>query len=142
MNMTPIYQSEGSWVIRGSFDISAAAAVVPITIVGGTKTMRGDNMSVTKTAGTGKYTVVLKGTAGLKMVEILDFAASLGLGTPAGAFNARIDSITQNTSTDDISIIIGTYDNTALGPVAANSTAAISIAFRIDIRVRKMDAQI
>lgn len=137
MNISPVYQNEASWVVQGTFDLSAGAAVLAISNPdGSTKTVRGDNMSVVKN-GTGTYDVTLKGTSNLKLVELLDGRAALIGATVATALSARIQSALQpgGSSGDDIIIKVITAQTTG---AAADTTGAITVSFSVTIRIRRM----
>ena len=127
--MTPnsIYQNEWRWVIEGEIDLSAAAAV---------SAGRGTDMTFTKTA-TGTYTAVIKGSKGLKLVEILDRRVTFNGTVPAAATGCRISGVTQDTSTDDITITIKTMASPTTG-ADTDTTAATTLSFKVVLRTGKM----
>ncbi len=138
MNINPIVQNDGEWIIKGLFTLASGGAVTALSNPdGSTRTMNGDNMSVVKAGGTATYTVTLKGTANLKLVEVLEADANLCLGTQTTAFRAHVTAVTQSASTDDITITISLFSN-ASPPVAAETGAAISVSFRVTVRTRRM----
>ena len=127
----PIVQNEFEWQIRGQCDLSAAGAV------GAT---RGTNQTVTKTA-TGTYTVVIKGTQALKLVEILSASAWMSGALPVVvALGARVASVVQATDgSDDITITLKTTA-TAGGSGADTdiTTNAVTFNWFVVLRVGKM----
>lgn len=131
------HQNFGAMYIEGSFDLSSGAAVSTITYPGGvTQTCRGDNLTCVKN-GTGTYDVTLKGTSGIKLVEILNADADILAVTVATAIDARVASILQagtGTAVDDIIIKVLTI--TAAG-VAVDTTAAITVTFDAVIRTQR-----
>lgn len=131
--MTPnaVFQNEGSWRIEGQIDLSAAAAVTA---------GRGTDMTFTKTA-TGTYTAVIKGSKGMKLVEVLDSAVNFSGTVPATAVGCRVSGVAQSSSTDDITITIKTMDGVTTG-ADTDTTAATTLSFRVVIRTVKMGAQL
>jgi hypothetical protein len=125
-----VNQNEGKWEIEMEADLSSSAAVTAT---------RGTNVTCTKT-GTGTYAFVIKGTTGLKMVEVLGRNAQIH-GSPTGAFNARVASMSQSSNTDDVTINVTTLSN-ATTPVAADATAACTLSVRVDLRTIKMGSPI
>ena len=120
-------QNEYEWVIRGELDITAGAAVSAI---------RGTNMTATKN-GTGTYDIVVKGTSALKLVELLGRNVGFAGTVPATATGCRVSSVTQNSSTDDITITLKTSLNPSTG-ADTDTTAATTLSFQVVIRVGKM----
>lgn len=120
--------------IEGTFDLSAAAAVLVLTYPGGsTKTVRGIGMSVVKN-GTGTYDVTCKASSTLgpvfQPVELLDGQANfigLTLGTD---LDARIQSVTTVAATGDLLIKVITAQTSG---APADTTAAITVAFHVVI---------
>jgi hypothetical protein len=126
-NITSRYQNEGRFVLDAEVDLSAAAAVVAV---------RGTNVTCTKT-GTGAYQFVFKGTAALKLYEVLFRDAKLN-GTPTGAFDARVASVSQATDgSDDITVNVVTLNNAAT-PAAADVSAACVLDMQLVARVIRM----
>lgn len=126
--LTAVINNACTWTVQGELDLSAAAAVVAI---------RGDNLSATKT-GTGQYTVVLKNSGALQVVELLGREANFTSATrPATALGCALDTVTQNATTGDISLVITTLANPTSG-AATDGTAAVTIAFGTVIRTCKL----
>lgn len=126
--LTAVVNNACTWTVQGELDLSAAAAVVAI---------RGDNMTVTKT-GTGQYTVVLKNSGNLQIVELLGREANFtGATRPATALGVSLDTVTQSTTTGDITIILTTLALPTSG-AATDGTAAVSIAFGAVIRTCRL----
>lgn len=124
-----IYNNYGRYEIEGSFDLSAAAAVLPITIGTDSVTCRGDNLSCAA-GGTGTYTVTLKGTGNLQLVETIFADAAIRATTVAAALFARVSSVTQSTNGD---IVITVLTTSAAGAAIA-TTAAITVGFQVVLR--------
>lgn len=123
MNNVAIFQNEFEWHVRGSIDLSAAAAVTAI---------RGTNMTATKT-GTGAYSVVIKGNSALKLYEVISSHAEYsGANAPATALGVRVVSVTQ-AATDDITIVLNTTALPTSG-AATDGTAAVTVNFEVIIR--------
>jgi hypothetical protein len=126
-NITASNQNEAKWEIEAEIDLASNAAVSAV---------RGTNITATKT-GTGAYSMVIKGTAARKMVEILHRDATLQ-GAPTGAFNARVTGISQATDgSDDITVTLLTLSNAAT-PAAADVTAACVLSVSLTFRAAKM----
>jgi hypothetical protein len=129
---TGIINNLFTWVVQGELDISAGAAVVAI---------RGDNLSATKT-GTGQYTVVLKNSGALQLVQLLGRDANFtGATRPATALGCCLDTVTQNATTGDISFVITTLALPTSG-AATDGTAAVTIAFGAIIRIGQLASPI
>lgn len=138
-NLVTRYHNSARYVIEGSFDLSAAAAVQNITAGVATKTVRGENMSVVKN-GTGTYdvTVKLAGTLdGLpfRPVELLYGNANIIAAAVATVLDCRIQSVTV-TSSNDILIKVVTAQTTG---AAADTTGAITVAFQVVFSINRMD---
>lgn len=126
--ITSVNSNECTWVVQGELDLSAAAAVVAI---------RGSNLTATKT-GTGQYTIVLKNAGSLQLVELLGREANFTSATrPATALGCALDTVTQSTTTGDITLILTTLANPTSG-AATDGTAAVTIAFGCVIRTCKL----
>lgn len=126
MTNQAVFNNYGEWIIRGQIDLSAAAAV---------NATRGDNLTTVKT-NTGEYTVTLKGTANLKLVETLGQDVHFCNGVPVTALGCRVSSVTQTSGTDDIVIIIKT--SATGGGADTNVTGATTLSFTVVIRVAKL----
>ena len=129
MTNVQILQNEGEWTVKGQLDLDTDASILAT---------RGTNMTATKTA-TGEYTVVIKGTANLKLVEMLQERCNFSGGATAGAIGNRVASVTQaSDGTDDITIVMKT--TLLAGGVGADTdvTAAVRLNFEVVIRVVKM----
>ena len=136
-----LFNNYATLVIQGSFDLSAAAAVLTLTYPGGqTATCRGDNLSCAK-GGTGSYTVTLKGTGATKFVEVLYSNANLQATTLATALTARVAAVAQpgGSSGDDITITVITAQTTG---AAADTTAAVTVCFEVALRVARMTSSL
>lgn len=126
--LTGVINNACTWVVQGELDLSAAAAVVAI---------RGDNLTATKT-GTGAYSVVLKNSGALQVVELLGRDANFtGATRPATALGCCLDSVTQNATTGDITFVITTLALPTSG-AATDGTAAVTVAFGAIIRTCKL----
>lgn len=132
MTNVQILQNEGEWHIRGSFDTTGGAGTVS-TVTGG---VRGTNFTVTKT-NTGEYTIVVKGNAALKLVELLTSDAWFSGLAPTAALGARISSVTQ-AATDDITIILKTTATAGGSGADTNLTANSTVNFEVIVRTVKM----
>lgn len=124
-----INENEGEWHIRGEIDLSAAAAVLA---------NRGSNQVVAKTA-TGTYTVTVKGTQALKLVEILDRRVVFNGTVPATALGCRISSVANGSgvNSDDVVITLKTMASPTSG-ADTDTTAATTLSFQVVIRTIKM----
>lgn len=124
-----INENEGEWHIRGEIDLTSAAAV---------STIRGSNQVAAKTA-TGTYTVTVKGTQALKLVETLDERVVFARTVPATALGCRISSVANGTgvNSDDIVITIKTMALPTSG-ADTDTTAATTLSFQVVIRTIKM----
>jgi L-serine deaminase len=135
-----VYLNTGRLEIEGTFDLSAAAAVLNISYPQGQiKTVRGQNMSVVK-AAVGTYTVTVKSSstisgATFQAVELLDGQANLIGATLATAVDAHVGSVTLS-ATGDIVISINTCN--AAG-ASADTTGAITVSFRVVLCTLRMD---
>lgn len=125
--VTATINNECEWHLRGEFDISAAAAVTAT---------RGSNYTTTK-IGTGTYTVVLKDSSALQLVEILHREANYSATVPATALGVFISTVTQSASTGDITITIVTTAAATSG-AATDGTAATTIDFEVVLRICKL----
>lgn len=130
-NITGVFNNECEWTIRGEFDISAAAAVLA---------SRGTNTTVTKT-GTGTYSVVLKNTGVLQLVEILHRKANYSATVPATALGVFISTVVQNATTGDITITVVTTAAATSG-AATDGTAATTIDYEVVVRTCKLTSPI
>lgn len=113
--------------LEGEVDLNSSAAVGAV---------RGTGLSCTKT-GTGTYSVVYNGPGNLKLYEILERQADL-VGSPTGAFWAKITSVSQTANSggeanDPITILISTLNNAAT-PAATDVTAACTMTFGLVFR--------
>lgn len=140
MNVVSKFNNEGRFVIEGSFDLSAAAAVQNITAGVVTKTVRGQNMSVVKN-GTGTYDVTLKLASSLdgkpifQPVELLYGNANLIGATVATVLDARIASVALDTSGNLVIKVITAQTTGA----AADTTGAITVAFMVVLATTRQD---
>lgn len=119
--------------LAGSFDLSAAAAVLSISYPAGvTKTCRGVGMSCVKT-GTGQYDVTLKQSSAqgpvFQAVELLYADAPLIATTVATVLSARVASVTLSATGDIVVRVITAQTSGA----AADTTAAITVSFNVII---------
>jgi hypothetical protein len=131
-NIVGVINNAFTWSINGELDLSAGAAVVAI---------RGDNLSVTKT-GTGQYTIVVKNSGALQLVQLLNREANFcGATRPATALGVCLDTVTQNATTGDINIIVTTLANPTSG-AATDGTAAITVSFGVIIRIGQLNSPI
>jgi hypothetical protein len=129
---TGIYNNVFTWRIEGELDLTAGAAVSAI---------RGDNLSAAKT-GTGQYTITLKNSGALQLVELLDREANFsGATRPATALGVCMDAVTQSTTTGDITIVLTTLALPTSG-AATDGTAAVTISFGLTIRIGKVNSPI
>lgn len=124
--------------IEGTFDLSAAAAVLTLTYPGGsTKTVRGIGMSVVKN-GTGTYDVTCKmstiGGPVFQPVELLDGQANFIGATVATTLDARIQSVATVAATGDLLIKVITAQTTG---APADTTGAITVAFHVVINTAR-----
>ena len=124
-----VFQNYARWEIEGQVDLSAAGAVLAI---------RGDGMTVVKN-GTGLYDVTVKGSQGMKLVEILFSDASVqdsALGTVKDAAIKSITQSTTGTTVDDITLTFRTV--TAAFADVDEATNALTVSFQAVLRTRKM----
>lgn len=126
-NITQVINNAFTWSIQGEVDLSSAAAVVA---------NRGDNMVVTKT-GTGTYTIVVKNSGALQLVEIIRRSANYCITVPATATGCNISTVTQSTTTGDITINLNTTASPTFGALT-DGTAATTIAFEVIIRIGRL----
>lgn len=122
-----VFNNECEWVLRGEVDLSAGAAVTAT---------RGSNYTTTKT-GTGVYTVVLKDSQALQLVEILHAIANFSRTAPATALGVRVTSVAQNATSGDITITLTTTALPTSG-AATDTTAATTVDFQVVIRTCQM----
>lgn len=127
MTNTQIIQNEFEWHIRGQVDLDSSAAVTA---------NRGTGQTAAKTA-TGTYTVTVKGSQALKLVEILDQRVNFANTVPASATGCRISSITQSATSDDVVITIKTMASPNTG-ADTDTSAATTLSFQVVLRVGKM----
>lgn len=128
---TAIFNNVFSWRLEGEVDLSAAAAVLAV---------RGDNMTVTRT-GPGSYSVVVKNSGALQLVESLNREAAFCGGFPATASGVTMTTVTQSVTTGDITILLVTTAAPTNG-AATDTTAATTIAFGATIRIGKVNSPI
>lgn len=126
MTNVGILNNEYEWTIRGQIDLSAGAAVLAT---------RGSNCTAVKSA-TGTYTVTVKGTANLRLVEMLEQTSSFANGVPVTALGTRVSSVAQVAGTDDITIVVKT--SATGGGADTDVTGATTLNFKAVIRVGKM----
>lgn len=131
--------------IEGSFDLSAAAAVLNITAPdGSTKTCRGQNLSVAKN-GTGAYDVtwkcasVLDGSPVFQCVELVNGRADLIANAVATALSARIKAAPTTDANGNLLFTVLTVGSTG---AAADTTGAVTVGFSIVINTARMDGVI
>lgn len=125
-NLSTIYQNEFRWEIDASTDLSAVGAV---------GAQRGTNCVWAKTAA-GTYTCVVKGTSGLRFVEVLRAGAQLRGAVLATALDARVSTVVQATDgSDDITVTVLTSNS--LG-AAADTTGVITLEMAVVLRQRPM----
>lgn len=128
--ITGVINNAFTWTLQGELDLSAAAAVVAV---------RGDNYVATKT-GTGTYTVVVKNSGALQLVELLGRDANFtGATFPVTALGVTLTTVTQSATTGDITITLVTMANPTSG-AATDGAAAVTIAFGVVIRIGKLGA--
>lgn len=125
--LSTVFNNEFEWVLRGEFDLSAAAAVTAT---------RGTNFTTTKT-GTGTYTVVLKNAQALQLVEILSREANFSGTFPATATGVTVTTVTQNATSGDITITIVTTSGPTTG-AATDTTAATTVDFGVVLRIGRL----
>lgn len=121
-------ENEAEWSIKGQIDLDTDASVLA---------NRGSNQTVEKTA-TGEYTVTIKGTANLKLVEMLNERCNFSRATPATAKGCRVDDVSQDTSTDDVTIVLKTTANAEGSGADTDTTGAITLNYEVVIRTAKM----
>lgn len=131
-NTVTRYTNEHRYEIEGQIDLNSSAAVIAV---------RGTGLSAVKSA-TGTYTVTLAGPSALKLVEVLDQRSNFAGGAPVTALGTRISSITQtSTDTNDpITIVIKTTATAGGSGADTDGTAAVTLSFRVVLRVGKMTA--
>lgn len=129
MTLATVFNNEFEWVLRGEVDLNASAAVTAV---------RGTNFTVVKT-GTGTYTVTLKNTSALQIVEILHRDANFsGSSLPATATGVTLTTVTQNLpNTSDVVITLVTTANPTTG-AATDTTAACTIDFEAVLRIGRL----
>lgn len=135
------FMNYGTMAIDVKFNVAGGAgAIVPITKPDlTTKTCVGDGVVVTRT-GVGTYTVVIKGTSAVRLVEDFGFIVGFqGAAAPAGALDARVTTITQATN-DDITINLTTVATT--GGAAADLTSTTTVVLQGAIRIIRVDGVI
>lgn len=141
--MNTVFHNDYRYEIEGSFDLSAAAAVLTISYPAGqTKTVRGKGMSVVKN-GTGTYDVTVKLSSTVsgptfQSVELLDADAKIVATTVATALDARVASVLLSTA-GDLVIKVQTTQTTG---AAADTTAAVTVSFQVCICYARMDQAI
>ena len=75
-------------------------------------------------------------------MELLDREANFsGATRPATALGVCMDTVTQSTTTGDITIIITTLANPTSG-AATDGTAAVTVSFGLTIRIGKVNSPI
>jgi hypothetical protein len=131
---TTVSHNEQKYEIEAEVDLSNVGAV------GAT---RGTGCTFVKT-GTGTYNCNVTIRSGIKMYEILERQADL-VGSPAGAFWAKITSVTQTAASGDTApdspsdIVIGiTLLNNAATPAAADVTAVCTLTLGLVFRTNRM----
>ena len=135
-----VSHNDNQYQITGSFDLSAAAAVLNITYPAGqTKTVRGKGMTVTKSA-TGQYDVTVKTSSTIsgptfQAVEFLYGDATINATVVATVLSARVASVTLSTAGDLVVRVITAQTTGA----AADTTAAITVSFEVEICTNRMD---
>jgi hypothetical protein len=141
MTNETVYLNPGRFVIEGTFDVDTTGAVLNLTMPnGGTKTVRGQHMSVVK-SGTGQYDVTVKLASALdgkpvfQPVELLDGTAKLIAATVATALGARVASVTTD-SNGNIVIRVLTTGSTG---AAADTTAAVTVGFMAVVCTVRLD---
>ena len=139
MNLVTKFHNSARYVIEGSFDLSAGAAVQNITDGVETKTVRGEGMSVAKN-GTGTYDVTVKLASSLdgkpvfQPVELLYGNANFIGTTLATTLDARIKSVALDTSGNLVISVITAQTTGA----AADTTGAITVAFQVIVATQRM----
>lgn len=126
-NITGVLNNAFTWTIQGEMDLSAAGAVLAV---------RGDNFTATKT-GTGLYTVVVKNSGALQLVELLGREANFAQTLPATALGVTLLTVTQSTTTGDITLTITTTALPTSG-AATDGTAATTVVFGCVIRIGRL----
>lgn len=142
-NYNTVFHNDARYEIEGSFDLSAAAAVLTISYPAGqTKTVRGKGMSVVKNgAGTYDVTVKLSSTISgptFQSIELLDADAKLVAVTVATALDARVASVALSTAGDIVIKVLTTQTTGA----AADTTAAVTVSFQVVFCYTRMDQAI
>lgn len=138
--LNTIFHNDCRYEIEGTFDLSAAAAVLAITYPAGqTKTVRGKGMTVVKN-GTGTYDVTVKLSStvsgpSFQAIELVDGNANFIGATVATTLDCRIQSVTL-TAAGDILIKVITAQTSG---AAADTTGAITVAFRVVFIYNRMD---
>jgi hypothetical protein len=143
LNNRVVHLNPGKFEIEGSFDLTSGAAVTTLTVGLGTKTVRGQHMSVVKNT-TGTYDVTVKlastldGQPVFQAVELLDADAHIIATTVATALDARVASVTIDTSGNMV-IRVLTVQTTG---AAADTTAAITVSFDVKFAYERFDQMI
>jgi hypothetical protein len=140
MTNKSIFLNGGRFEMEGSFDLSATATVLNlIQPDGSTKTCRGQFMSCVKST-TGTYVVTVKLASSLdgqpvfQPVELLDAHADLVGATVATALDARVSSVAKDQN-GNIAITVLTTGSTG---AAVDTTAAVTVSFRVVIEKNRM----
>ncbi len=134
------FLNSARFVMEGSFDLSASAAVLNIAQPdGSTKTVRGENMSVSK-AATGTFDVTVKMASSLdgkpifQPVEVVEADAQIMAAAVATALGARIASVTVDSNGNLVIRVLTTASTGAAG----DTTAAITVCFQVTIVTQRM----
>lgn len=121
----------GEYTITGEIDMA--------TGVGGPTAIRGDNMAVAR-GGVGTVTVTLKGTANIKLIELLNRGVSFAGAAPTLALGCRIASVTQTAGTDDIVITLKTTATAGGSGADTDGGTAVTLSFFVSFRFMKQGA--
>ena len=137
-NILAVYNNPFRFEVEGSFDLSAAAAVLSITAGLETLTCRGVGMTCVKGIA-GTYAITLK-NPGIQIVALLNANANIMSLTLGGALMARVISVSQ-ASTGDITITVITAA-TGVGAVATDTTTAITVGFSVVLQTSRVERSI
>lgn len=122
-----VFQNYATWRIEGSFDLDSSGEVTAT---------RGDGITMGH-SGTGLYEATVKGSQGMKVVEVLHAVAGLMDAAVGTVKDVGIKSVAQATDgTDDVTITVRTVD--AAGADVEEAANACTVSFAVVIRCRKM----
>jgi hypothetical protein len=95
---------------------------------------RGDGMTCTK-SDTGEYTLVFKAGGGLKLVKVMQARADMMDRNGAATARCDVTAITQDSNTDDMSLVVETNDGSA---AADEDTAAFTMNVKAVLQTANM----